>query len=61
MRLETAWDYYPISLVTTLLQLSWGPNYYSTLAMCCARYLGLGMRYDAGICTIVISMNGAFR
>ena len=23
------------------------------------RYLGLGMRYEAGICTIVISMNGA--
>ena len=27
----------------------------------CARYLGLGMRYEAGICTIVISMNGAFQ
>jgi len=26
-----------------------------------ARYLGLGMRYEAGICTIVISMNGVFR
>ena len=25
-----------------------------------ARYLGLGRRYEAGICTIVISMNGAF-
>ena len=24
-------------------------------------YLGLGMRYEAGICTIVISMNGAFK
>ena len=24
-------------------------------------YLGLGMRYEAGICTIVISMNGAFQ
>ena len=23
------------------------------------RSLGLGMRYEAGICTIVISMNGA--
>ena len=29
-------------------------NYY-------ARYLGLGMRYEAGIWTIVISMNGAFQ
>ena len=26
-----------------------------------ARYLRLGMRYEAGICTIVISMNGAFQ
>ena len=26
-----------------------------------ASYLGLGMRYEAGICTIVISMNGAFK
>ena len=26
-----------------------------------ARYLGLGMRYEAGIRTIVISMNGAFQ
>ena len=26
-----------------------------------ARYLGLGRRYEAGICTIVISMNGAFQ
>ena len=26
-----------------------------------ARYLGLGMRYGAGICTILISMNGAFK
>ena len=26
-----------------------------------ARYLGLGMRYEAGICTIVISVNGAFQ
>ena len=26
-----------------------------------ARYLGLGMRYEAGICTIVISMNRAFK
>ena len=25
------------------------------------RYLGLGMRYEAGICTSVISMNGAFQ
>ena len=25
-----------------------------------ARYLGLGTRYETGICTIVISMNGAF-
>ena len=25
-----------------------------------SRYLGLGMRYEAGICTIVINMNGAF-
>ena len=25
------------------------------------RYLGLGMRYEAGVCTIVISMNGAFK
>ena len=24
-------------------------------------YLGLGMRYEAGICTVVISMNGAFK
>ena len=24
------------------------------------QYLGLGMRYEAGICTIVISTNGAF-
>jgi len=30
-------------------------------AMYYARYLGLGMRYGAGICTIVISMNGAFK
>ena len=29
-------------------------NYY-------ARYLGLGMRYEAEICTIAISMTGAFR
>ena len=27
----------------------------------CYRYLGQGMRYEAGICTIVISMNGAFK
>ena len=27
----------------------------------CAVYLGLGRRYEAGICTIVISMNGAFQ
>ena len=26
-----------------------------------ARYLGLGRRYEAGVCTIVISMNGAFQ
>ena len=26
-----------------------------------ARYLGLGRRYEAGICTIVISMNRAFQ
>ena len=26
-----------------------------------AKHLGLGMRYEAGICTIVISMNGAFQ
>ena len=26
-----------------------------------AIYLGLGRRYEAGICTIVISMNGAFQ
>ena len=26
-----------------------------------ASYLRLGMRYEAGICTIVISMNGAFK
>ena len=26
-----------------------------------ARYLGLGMAYEAGICTIVISMKGAFQ
>ena len=26
-----------------------------------ARYLRLGMRYEAGICTIAISMTGAFR
>ena len=26
-----------------------------------AVYLGLGMTYEAGICTIVISMNGAFK
>ena len=26
-----------------------------------ARYLGLGRRYEAGICTIVISVNGAFK
>ena len=25
------------------------------------RYLGLGMRYEAGVCTIVISMTGAFQ
>ena len=25
-----------------------------------ARYLGLGMRYEAGICTIVISMKRTF-
>ena len=25
-----------------------------------ARYLRLGKRYEAGICTIVISINGAF-
>ena len=30
------------------------PNFW---AMYYARYLGLGMRYEAGICTIVISMN----
>ena len=24
-------------------------------------YLGVGRRYEAGICTIVISMNGAFQ
>ena len=34
------------------------PNFW---AMYYARYLGLGMRYEAGTCTIVISMNGAFR
>ena len=26
-----------------------------------ARYLGLGGRYEAGNCTIAISMNGAFQ
>ena len=26
-----------------------------------ARYLGIGMSYKAGICIIVISMNGAFQ
>ena len=26
-----------------------------------ARYLGLGRRYEAEICTIVISMKGAFQ
>ena len=26
-----------------------------------ARYLGLGRRYEAGVCTVVISMNGAFQ
>ena len=26
-----------------------------------AKYLGVGMRYEDGICTIVISMNGAFQ
>ena len=26
-----------------------------------AWYLGIGRRYEAGICTIVISMNGAFQ
>ena len=26
-----------------------------------AKYLGLGRRYEAGVCTIVISMNGAFQ
>ena len=26
----------------------------------CTRYLGLGMRYEAGICTIVISMKRTF-
>ena len=30
-------------------------------AMYYTRYLELGMRYEAGICTIVISMNGAFK
>ena len=35
------------------------PNFISHSQM--ARYLGLGMRYEAGICTIVISMNGAFQ
>ena len=26
-----------------------------------ARYLGLGMRYEAGICTVTISKKGAFK
>ena len=30
-------------------------------AMYFARYLGLGMRYGGGTCTIVISMNGVFK
>ena len=30
-------------------------------AMYYARYLGLGMRYGGGICTIVISINGMFK
>ena len=34
---------------------------HAVLADYYARYLGLGMRYEAGICTIVISMNGAFQ
>ena len=25
------------------------------------RYLGLGRRYEAGICTVVITMNRAFK
>jgi len=36
-------------------------EYANIRAMYYARYLGLGMRYEAGICTIVISMNGAFK
>ena len=37
-------------------------NWWCNKAMYAAnRYLGLGMRYEAGICTIVISMNGAFQ
>ena len=36
-------------------------EYANVRAMCYARYLGLGMRYEAGIYTIVISMKGAFK
>jgi len=36
-------------------------EYANILAMYYARYLGLRMRYWGGICTIVISMNGAFK
>ena len=31
----------------------------ATLILYYARYLGLGMRYKTGVCTIVIIMNGA--
>ena len=36
-------------------------DYANVWAMYYARYLWLGMRYGAEICTIVISMNGAFK
>jgi len=36
-------------------------EYANVWAMYYARYPGLGMRYGAEICTIVISMNGAFK
>ena len=39
----------------------WIHGVYKCSAMYSARYLGLGVRYGAGICTIVISMNGAFK
>ena len=34
---------------------------HSTLVLYYGRYLGLGRRYEAGICTIVISISGPFQ